>query len=102
MLLKRQKIMLGKNSVIWELRGLPSSEANSVRRSAYLSTLEQMEPGEREEIDEIQQELIVAFKGLGAIGSLEVIARIGQWLNDTQPLNHIDPHKEGRGFGGKV
>lgn len=91
--------MLSKKSILWDIRGLPSREANSVRMSAYLSALEQMEPSERKYIAEIQDELIFLFKGLGATASLEVVARIGQWLNDNQPLNNIDPREEGRVSG---
>ena len=78
--------MLGKKSPISVLRELIPSEANSVRRSVYLRALEQMPIYEQKEIAEMQLDLKSSIKGIGATGSLEVVAAVGQWLNRNDPL----------------
>jgi hypothetical protein len=88
--------VLGKRDAIWVLRGLIPSEANSVRRSVYLRALEQMTADERKQIGRVQSNLIEHIRGIGATGSLEVVAAVGQWLNRNDPLRK----QEGRVSGG--
>jgi len=78
--------MLGKTHPISVLRELIPSEANSIRRSVYLRALEQMADYEQKEIAEMQLDLKLLIKGIGATGSLEVVAAIGQWLNKNDPF----------------